>query len=90
MFCVFLPQPLVNPVGRVPLFARRLAIRFQDPVDEGGHRLQPRAGTHRGRLLLGHRALHGFAHQPAMHAELPGHALDRTEAELVLASDLFE
>src|SRR4051794_24587887 len=25
-----------------------------------------------------------------MHAALPGHALDRTEAELVLPSDLFE
>jgi hypothetical protein len=77
-------------VGGVPLFARRLAIRLQDPVDEGGDRLQAWAGAHRGALLPGHRALHRFSHQPAMHAELPGHALDRAEAELVLPSDLFE
>jgi hypothetical protein len=43
-------QPLVDPLGRVPLLGRRRAVVVQDPVDDGGERPEPgRAGGSRRR-----------------------------------------
>jgi hypothetical protein len=56
-------QTLENPLGRVPLLRRPLAIFFQDPVDDANKRIQlrsrrrpdpPISGRHRERQHLRH------------------------------------
>src|ERR1700741_2458835 len=84
------PDPLVDPMGGVTLFARRIAVGLQNCVDEWPQRpdyrplpldrLAPR------RLGAGQR----LAHHPAMHAQLGRHPLNRSNAELVFPPDLLE
>jgi len=86
----FLTQAHPDPVRRVPLLARRLAISLQDGIDKGDRRLQ--FGVRPFRLLpgLGQGAGNRLPHHSPMDFYLPGHARDRPYAKLVLASNLFK
>src|SRR3954470_314050 len=39
------PEPVIDPLRRMPLLARRLQIRFQYRIDERLNRIQPRSGA---------------------------------------------
>src|SRR5579883_545891 len=84
------PQPLVNPMRRVPLLARRRSIRFQNRVDERNH--QPQPGPLPLRLLAPgrNRVAQRLTDHASMHAQLLGHSQDRAHPELVLAPNLLE
>jgi len=69
---VLLDQPGTDPLGGVPLLARRVQVRAQPPVDDLLERLQLRRAAHRGlprrRLGAGQR----LPDQPPVHPVLPG------------------
>jgi hypothetical protein len=74
----------------VPLLARRFSVRFQNRVDEIDRLLQLPSRPLRLLPRLRQRAADRFAHHPAMHAQLRGHAHDGPDPELVLPADLLE
>src|SRR3954452_21597269 len=39
----FFPEPVIDPLCRMPLLARSLQIRFQYRIDKGLYRIQPRS-----------------------------------------------
>ena len=75
---------------RVALLARRAPVLVQHRVDERRHRVQLGLGPLRIAVRRRQRARDRLAHHPAVHAELGRHALDRTDAELVLTAKLLE
>jgi hypothetical protein len=74
----------------VPLFARRLLVGLQDPIDPGNN------WRHFYLLSFGllprywYRIGDRFAHRPPVHAQLLRYSFDRPDAMLVLAPDLLE
>jgi hypothetical protein len=66
------PQPLVDPLGRVPLLGRRRAVLLQDPVDGRGERPEP-PGYRRTPPPVARRHREGqhLAHRVAVDAEAP-------------------
>ena len=63
-----LAEPDVDAMGRVPLLARRSAVRLQDGLNEVDHRPHAWPCPAWRRLQLGDRALERLPHQPSMHA----------------------
>jgi hypothetical protein len=72
------------------LLARRLAVGFQDGVDEGNQRSHHRPLACRPLALRRLRIRQRLAHHPAVNAKLSGDSLDRPDAELVLPPNLLE
>ena len=74
----------------VTLLARRVAVGFQDGVDEANQRSDHRP------LALAQLALwrlgvgQGLAHHPAVDSQLAGDPLYRPDAELVFPPNLLE
>ena len=85
-----LPNPLPDPMCRVPLFTRRRLILAQNLVDELHHRTQPRLVSHRQFALRRNRTYQGLSHHPPMHAQLLRDRTNRPRSMRMLPSDLFE
>ncbi len=86
-----LPQnALVDAPRRVTLFARGATVLGQHLVDEGLDSPEPGLGPFRIVMARWHRAGQRLADNTAMHAELGGHAGNRADTELMLATDLLE
>ena len=86
----FLTQAHPNPVRRMPLLPRRLAITLQDLVNERDRRLQFRVRPFRFLPRLGQGAGNRLPHHSPVYLHLPGHARDRPYAKLIFASNLFK
>ena len=83
-------NPLPDAVGRMPLLARRLAIGFQHRIDELGGCFQFPAWPFSLLPRLRQRTSNRLAHHPPMHTQLLGHPGNRSDAELVLSTDLLK
>src|ERR1019366_833337 len=83
-------EPVPAPLRGVALLARRLAIRFQNRIDE----LRGRSHLHVRTLRLlpprRYRALNRLPHQPPVYAQFPRHALNRTYPKLIFQPNLLE
>ena len=77
-------------MGGVPLFPRRLPVRFQNRFDESPHWLQFQALTHRGLAVGRNCAEDRLPDHAPMNPKLPGYSSDRSPTMLVLASYLLE
>jgi hypothetical protein len=83
------PQPHPNAMRGMPLLARRLAVRFENRVDERNCRSQLGPLPLRLLPLWRQRAGQGLAHLPSMYSQLPRYRADRPGAMLVLPPDLL-
>jgi hypothetical protein len=77
-------------VRRVPLFARRFSVGFQNRVDKVDRLLQLPSRPLRLLPRPWQRAADRFADHPAVHAQLRGYAHNGPDPELVLPADLLE
>src|SRR4051812_8702159 len=86
----FVLYPLPDAMSCVPLLARSLAIGFQHRIHKLDRR--PQLPTRPFGLLpwFRHRVSDRLAHHPPMHPKLLGHTGNRSYAELILSTDLFE
>ncbi len=73
----FLPYPVPDTVRRVTLLTRRLAVLFENAVDEPHRRRQLGAPSRRLLARRRQRAGYRLAHHPPVHAQLARHPLDR-------------
>src|SRR5438128_378690 len=83
-------QPPPDAMRRVPLFPRRLLVRFQDLLDPRDHRHHLWLLPFRFLPRSWHRTVDRLAYHPPMNPELPRHPLDRPDAVFVLAPNLLE
>ena len=86
----FLAQACPDPMRRVPLLARRLAVTLQDLINKGDHGLQLQVRPFGLLTRLGQGAANRLPHHAPVYLDLPGHPGDRSHPKLILASNLFK
>src|SRR5713101_4013683 len=83
-------DPAPDAMCRMPLLSWRLAVRFQNRIDEVHRRLQLRSLSHRRLSLDRNRTEHRLTHHAPMNPQLLGDPSNRSTAMLILTSDLLE
>jgi len=83
-------EPIVDAACRVPLLAGRRPVGLQNPIDEGLNRIQLRLRAWLVHPRWRHRIGQRLPHDATMDPQLPGHALNRPDAELILPPNLRE
>jgi hypothetical protein len=86
-----LAHPLKHPLRRVPLPPRRPLVLLQHAVDEQYNLSHQSCWFTLDLLALRWEGIpDGISHHPPVHAQFPGHTLDRSDAFFVFAPDLLE
>src|SRR5438067_169877 len=83
-------HPRPDAMRRVPLFARRSPVGFQNRVHKLDRRLQLPARTLGLLPPPRHRAADRLAYHPAVYTQLLRYSNDCPDSELVLPPDLLE
>jgi hypothetical protein len=83
-------QRLMNPMGRVPLLARSLAVGLQDRIDDILDRPQLGTGPFRSLPFRRQRTPQSFPHHPPVHTKLACYSSNRPLTVLVLSPHLLE
>jgi len=83
-------NPFPHPVGGVPLFPRRLPVGSENRIDEVYRRLQLPARPFGLLPRFRQSTADRFAHHPPVYSQLLCHPGNRSHAELILSTDLFE
>src|SRR5215471_749694 len=83
-------HPLPDAMSRMPLFARRLPILLQDPINELFHRFQPRSFSLYWLAFRRNRALQCLPHHSPVHVQLVSYSSDSAYPVFILPSDLLK
>src|ERR1700730_16851394 len=86
-FAMNQPHEADELVPRLPV---RLAVRFQNRIDEGHRRFQLRSLSHRCLSFYRNRTEHRLTHHASMNPQLLGDPSNRSTAMLILTSNLLE
>jgi hypothetical protein len=87
---MLITQPLEDPLGGMPLLARRGQVLAQHLIDPPSHRLAHRRGPHRSLTVRRQRRGDRLPHRTAVHVILPRQRPDRHPVALPVEADSRE